>query len=66
MIDETIEEYSKIYLADDAVHDNWDLNGMREYFLGWITTPEDLHFTPEEPVSYTHLLFYLPLKVYRP
>ena len=48
MIDETIEEYSKIYLADDAVHDNWDLNGMREYFLGWVTTPEDLHFTPEE------------------
>ena len=48
MIDETIEEYSKIYLADDAVHDNWDLTGMREYFLGWITTPDDLHFTPEE------------------
>lgn len=48
MIDETIEEYSKIYLADEAVHDNWDLNGMREYFLGWVTTPEDLHFTPEE------------------
>lgn len=48
MIDETIEEYSKIYLADDAVHDNWDLNGMREYFLGWVTTPEDLHFTAEE------------------
>ena len=48
MIDETIEEYSKIYLADEAVHDNWDLNGMREYFLGWVTTPDDLHFTPEE------------------
>ena len=48
MIDETIEEYSKIYLADDAVHDNWDLTGMREYFLGWITTPDDLHFTSEE------------------
>ena len=48
MIDETIDEYSKIYLADEAVHDNWDLAGMREYFLGWITTPDDLHFTPEE------------------
>ena len=48
MIDETVEEYSKIYLADDAVHDNWDLNGLREYFLGWITEPTDLHFTPEE------------------
>ncbi len=48
MIDETIDAYCAIYLADDAVHDNWDLKGLREYFLGWITTPEDFHFTPEE------------------
>ena len=48
MIDETVDEYCRIYLADDAVHDNWDLKGLREYFLGWITTPEDLHFTPDE------------------
>ena len=48
MIDETIDAYCQIYLADDAVHDNWDLKGLREYFLGWITTPEDLHFTPQE------------------
>ncbi len=48
MIDETVNEYCKIYLADDAVHDNWDLNGLREYFLGWITEPSDLHFTAEE------------------
>ena len=48
MIDETIDVYCGIYLADDAVHDNWDLNGLREYFLGWVTTPEDLRFNSEE------------------
>ena len=48
MIDETIDSYCKIFLSDDAVHDNWDLNGLREYFLGWITSPDDLVFTPEE------------------
>ena len=48
MVDETIDVYSKIFLADDAVHDNWDLQGLREYFLGWVTTPEDLHFTPQQ------------------
>ena len=48
MIDETIDAYCAIYLADDAIHDNWDLKGLREYFAGWITTPEDFHFTPEE------------------
>ena len=48
MIDNTIDSYCQLFLADDAVHDNWDIKGLREYFLGWITTPDDLHFTPEE------------------
>ena len=48
MIDETVDAYCQIYLADDAIHDNWDLKGLRDYFLGWITTPEDLHFTTQE------------------
>ena len=48
MIDETIESYCNIYLADDSVHDNWDVNGLREYFMGWITDADDLQFTTEE------------------
>ena len=48
MIDETIDSYTRIYLADEEVHDNWDLNGLREHFLGWVTEPEDLQFTVEE------------------
>ena len=48
MIDETIEAYCGIYLSDDAVHDNWDLTGLREYFLGWITSPEDFRFNAQE------------------
>ena len=48
MIDETIDSYTRIYLADEVVHDNWDLNGLRDYFLGWVTEPDDLRFTTEE------------------
>ncbi len=48
MVDDTIDSYTKIYLSDDAVHDNWDLKGLREYFAGWITDENDLHFTTEE------------------
>ncbi len=48
MIDQTIDSYCSIFLSDDTIHDNWDLKGLREYFLGWITTNEDLRFTPEE------------------
>ncbi len=48
MIDETIDAYCALFLSDDAIHDNWDIKGLREYFLGWITTPDDLQFTTEE------------------
>ncbi|MBE6787082.1 MAG: preprotein translocase subunit SecA, partial [Ruminococcaceae bacterium] len=48
MIDDTIDSYCQIFLADPTVHDNWDVKGLREHFLGWITTPEDLRFTTEE------------------
>ena len=47
MIDETIDSYTKIFLSD-PIHDNWDLNGLRDYFMGWITKPDDLKFTTEE------------------
>ena len=47
MVDETIDVYCNIYLADH-IHDNWDLNGLKEYFMGWITTPDDFKFTTEE------------------
>ena len=47
MVEDTIDVYCGIYLSD-SIHDNWDLNGLREYFLGWITSPEDLHFTTAE------------------
>lgn len=48
MIDDTIDSYTRIYLSDGDVHDNWDLDGLRKYFYGWITTDDDLRFTPEE------------------
>ena len=47
MVDETIEAYCSIYLAD-SISDNWDLKGLKEYFLGWITTPDDLNFTTDD------------------
>ena len=48
MIRDTITSYTRIYLSDDEVHDNWDLKGLREFFLGWVTTPQDLQYTTED------------------
>ncbi|MBR3144862.1 MAG: preprotein translocase subunit SecA [Clostridia bacterium] len=47
MIDDTIDSYTALYLADD-IHDNWDIKGLKEYFAGWITDENDLKFTVEE------------------
>ena len=47
MIDDTVDSYCKIFLSD-PIQDNWDLKGLREYFLGWVTDEGDLNFTTEE------------------
>ncbi len=47
MIDDTIDSYCKIYLSD-PIHDNWDLNSLREYFMGWIASADDLRYTTNE------------------
>ncbi len=36
------------YLSDDAVHDNWNMNGLRDYFLGFITNENDLQYSVQE------------------
>ena len=46
MIDELVEKQCALFLSDDAVHDNWDLEGLRDYFLNWILDKGDLRFTP--------------------
>ncbi len=48
MIDDTIDSYCSVFLNDDAIHDNWDLQGLKEYFGGWITDSTDFNFTTEE------------------
>ncbi len=40
MLDTNIEENVKNYLAGDK-KDDWNINGLREKYLGWLTTAED-------------------------
>ncbi len=44
MIDDTIDDAIGRFLADPVVHDNWNIDGLRDYFYGWITTADDLRF----------------------
>ncbi len=47
MIDDTIKIYTDIYVgAEDT--DEWDIGGLRDYFGGWIISPDDTDFTSEK------------------
>ena len=48
MIDECIEATVDTFLADDEVKYEWNFNGLRDHFMGWITGPEDLKYTDED------------------
>ncbi len=48
MINSTIDNAVSLYLADDTVHDNWNIEGLRQYTFGWLTGKSDLRFTTEE------------------
>ena len=44
MIRDTVTESVERYCADEEIHDDWDLKGLREHYMGWLTTPDDLRF----------------------
>ena len=48
MVAETIKEDVSRYITNDVVHDNWDLKGLREYYLGWVLKGDDLIFSVDE------------------
>ncbi len=48
MLHEDIEEKVNLYLADPEVHDNWNLAGLRDYYLGWLTVEDDLRYDTQK------------------
>ena len=48
MIDQSIEEQVRHFLPAEAVHDDWNLQGLKDYYLGWLLVPEDLTFTKDD------------------
>jgi len=48
MIKDVITESVSNYLTNEDVHDNWNIEGLRDAWLGVMTTPEDLKYTAEE------------------
>ncbi len=48
MIKDYITNTVNQYIIDTDIHDNWNLTGLRDHLLGYITTEDDLKFTIDE------------------
>lgn len=49
MISETVDQY----LLDDNIHDDWNLAGLRDRFMGLFTVNDDFRYTTEELANVT-------------
>ncbi len=47
MIKASIQGNVSLFLAD-TIHDNWNLDGLRDKYLGFLTTEEDFRYTTQE------------------
>jgi preprotein translocase subunit SecA len=47
MIDSTIDNAIQNFLSDESIHDNWNLDGLKRYTNGWLTTDDDFNFDTE-------------------
>ena len=48
MVYGAIDHNVKQYLPESVPHEEWDMMGLREHYMGWLIGPEDLHFTKSE------------------
>ncbi len=48
MIEEAVAANVGHYLPDNIPHDDWDLEGLRAHYAGWLTGEGDLEYTPRE------------------
>ncbi|MDE6036521.1 MAG: preprotein translocase subunit SecA [Ruminococcus sp.] len=53
MIEELITATVNTYLVDEDERTDWNMVGLKDFFLGWLIGQEDLTFTDEELVSVT-------------
>ena len=51
MIEESIRENVATYLSAAVSPAEWNIAGLRDHYLGWLTVPTDLRFTEQQKAS---------------
>ncbi|MBQ2671930.1 MAG: preprotein translocase subunit SecA [Clostridia bacterium] len=54
MLDEIAELVVSRYVGKDIPKENWNLEGLKSYYMGWVLTENDLNFNEEHPIDVTH------------
>jgi preprotein translocase subunit SecA len=47
MIDESLSHSFEQFVGTDPIPDNWNLAGLRDYYLGWLTKEDDFDYDRE-------------------
>jgi preprotein translocase subunit SecA len=48
MIDDSINSAYSQFVGTDPTPDNWNIAGLRDYYLGWLTTEDDFDYDRDE------------------
>lgn len=48
MIEQAIEAQVNKFLPVETLREDWDLNGLREHYMGWLIGPDDLQYNENE------------------
>lgn len=48
MIDQTIESTVKSFCPDDVSHDTWNIESLRDYYLGWLINDDEMKYSAED------------------
>ena len=48
MVQGSIAENVAQYTSDNEEHENWNLEGLRSYYRGWLCSDEDFRYTPQQ------------------
>ncbi len=48
MLEDMLNETISHYLSDSDVHDEWNITGLKDHFLGYLTVEEDFQYTISE------------------
>ncbi|MGI5960120.1 MAG: preprotein translocase subunit SecA [Massiliimalia sp.] len=48
MLRDMLTETVAHYLPERSIHDDWNIEGLRDYYLGFLTTEDDFHYNVNE------------------